>query len=353
MVNEVNKLIFNTLLDKGAVYIPEIGTIRIERTAARKMFRGRVAPYTLGVSFTTSCEAMSLVDAIISIACVSTDDAEDIVRRWLKKSTDNGRVVITDVGVIQNGVFTADQELTKVLDSGNRVVVITRNSGSKSFSWVATIIVALCLFGGIAAYFTLSDNADSKADTTITSSNNVADNTTQPDADTDTETTPIMDSVEIVSQSNIAATNDLTSNDETVVAEQTIATDDTSTHETKEVETADIVAGNNDENVESAATIAQDSTQNSSEEVIVADWRNMSVRHYVIFGSYSVPSNANAAIRKIMRKNPAAQCKIIKLGNMHAVAVYGSYSRRDCEIFKRNHRSLYRDSWIHTPKRFK
>ena len=29
MVNEVNKLIFNTLLDEGAVYIPEIGTIRI------------------------------------------------------------------------------------------------------------------------------------------------------------------------------------------------------------------------------------------------------------------------------------------------------------------------------------
>ena len=54
-----------------------------------------------------------------------------------------------------------------------------------------------------------------------------------------------------------------------------------------------------------------------------------------------------------MRKNPAAQCKIIKLGNMHAVAVYGSYSRRDCEIFKRNHRSLYRNAWIHTPKRFK
>lgn len=332
MVNEVNKLIFNTLLDEGAVYIPEIGTIRIVRTAARKMFRGRVAPYALSTSFSTSCEATSLVDAIISVAGVSTEDAEDIVRRWKKKSTADGRVVIVGVGVIQNNNFTADKEFTSVLERGNNVVALTRSTKSSSMSWVASIIVLISLIGGIGAYFLTQDNADNKVNTPITSSDLTANNTTE-----------ITD--------NEVITPEVTTTKEEVTTEPTAPEEVEST--TQPESTSNDVASVEEVEKPDTATVAEEPTQTAEEEAVVVDWRNMSVRHYVIFGSYSVPSNANAAIRKIMRKNPAAQCKIIKLGNMHAVAVYGSYNRRECEIFKRNHRSLYRDSWIYTPKRFK
>jgi hypothetical protein len=54
-----------------------------------------------------------------------------------------------------------------------------------------------------------------------------------------------------------------------------------------------------------------------------------------------------------MRRNPEAQCKVIRLGGMHAVAVFGSYSRAECEKFKRQYRALYKDAWVHTPKRYK
>jgi hypothetical protein len=85
----------------------------------------------------------------------------------------------------------------------------------------------------------------------------------------------------------------------------------------------------------------------------VADWRNEDVHHYVIFGSYSTLNNANVAVRQISRKNPEAQCKVMPLGKMYAVAVYGSKNRKDCEAFKRANRKYYKNAWIHTPKQFR
>ena len=52
MVNEVNKLILNTLVEQGAVYIPNVGTLSICRTASRKRGNKIIAP-SYSVTFTT------------------------------------------------------------------------------------------------------------------------------------------------------------------------------------------------------------------------------------------------------------------------------------------------------------
>lgn len=352
MVNEVNKLIFNTLLDAGAIYIPELGTICISHTTARKMFRGRVASPTYSTSFTTACAAASLTDAISSAANVDMADAEDIARRWLKKSSTDGRVVIEGVGIISNGSFVADKEFIATLEQTNKVITLSKGKSSNAFAWVASIIVLLCLCGGVGAYLIYGDNSNKTVENSdLVAANNTSE-TTLTEAIANTETTNTASDVEapadtetdtLISESSNSETTDtaetaIKPNDEEVTAENANAAPELVSEEESAEEPV----------VEDATSIDTDASEAS-----ITDWRYASVRHYVIYGSYSVPSNANNAIRKIMRKNPAAQCKIIKLGNMHAVAVYGSYSRRDCEIFKRNHRSLYRNAWIHTPKRFK
>ena len=353
MVNEVNKLIFNTLLDAGAIYIPELGTICISHTTARKMFRGRVASPTYSTSFTTACAAASLTDAISSAANVDMADAEDIARRWLKKSSTDGRVVIEGVGIISNGSFVADKEFIATLEQTNKVITLTKGKSSNAFAWVASIIVLLCLCGGVGAYLIYGNNsnnavensdlvaANNTSETTLTEA--IANTETTNSAASDVEAPADTEADTLISESSNSETTDtaetaIKPNDEEVTAENVNAAPQTAIEEESAEE-----------------PVAEDATSidNDASEASITDWRYASVRHYVIYGSYSVPSNANNAIRKIMRKNPAAQCKIIKLGNMHAVAVYGSYSRRDCEIFKRNHRSLYRNAWIHTPKRFK
>lgn len=351
MVNEVNKLIFNTLLDAGAIYIPELGTICISHTTARKMFRGRVASPTYSTSFTTACAAASLTDAISSVANVDMADAEDIARRWLKKSSTDGRVVIEGVGIISNGSFVADKEFIDTLEQTNKVITLSKGKSSNAFAWVASIIVLLCLCGGVGAYLIYGDNSNKTVENSdLVAANNTSEATLN-EAIANTETTNSAASdVEAPADTEADTLISESSNSETaVIAETAIKPNDEEV--TAENDAPELVS----EEESAEEPVAEDATSidNDASEASITDWRYASVRHYVIYGSYSVPSNANNAIRKIMRKNPAAQCKIIKLGNMHAVAVYGSYSRRDCEIFKRNHRSLYRNAWIHTPKRFK
>ena len=64
-------------------------------------------------------------------------DAEDIARRWLKKSSTDGRVVIEGVGIISNGSFVADKEFIATLEQTNKVITLTKGKSSNAFAWVA------------------------------------------------------------------------------------------------------------------------------------------------------------------------------------------------------------------------
>lgn len=322
MVNEVNKLIFNTLVEHGAVCIPNVGTLAIYRISSR-IKSGRVDAPTYNVAFTTNCASLSINTIIASKALVSQEVADDIVNRWLKKAMVDGTLSIEGVGKICNGVYTPDNELITMLNSNNQSVVIGRK---KARAWlIALSIIVLCAVAGTAVYIYI--NRTDNANRVVIDEQHSHQDIIPATPETTVDNQEIVDAVDV---------------DETA--------DSLPTNQTQEVTPMP------EPTVESASEVDEvitPSEESPAAQVIVNDWRHTAVRHYVIFGSYSNMTNANNAVRKILRRNPAAQCKIIPLGTMHAVAVYGSYSRSDCERFKRQYRSLYKDSWIHTPKRFR
>ncbi|MBO5717577.1 MAG: SPOR domain-containing protein [Alistipes sp.] len=317
MVNEVNKLIFNTLVEGGAVYIADRGTLSVERTPSRAMRRGRVVSPSYQLTFTTECRAESLASIIASFSGVSAEDGEDIARRWLDKVTKDDRVVIEGVGTIQNGSFTADKSLAEALALSSKTLTLTRTKSSRRWPWVV-LVLALILGLVAAAYVLYGDKLISRDIVTKTPEIEAvkADVTTEQSASADTTAVAI---------SEVQTTEP---------APQTEAILEVVT----EAEVAD------------APKVEAEVTQTLVDQ---SDWRTQPVHHYVIFGSYSNTTNANNAVRKIMRRNPEAQCKVIRLGGMHAVAVFGSYSRAECDQFKRQYRALYKDAWVHTPKRYK
>ena len=77
------------------------------------------------------------------------------------------------------------------------------------------------------------------------------------------------------------------------------------------------------------------------------------IRHWVVVGSYSTRDNAERAVEDILSKRKAECCDILTLGKMFAVAVYGSVDKVECERFVRDNRHEFKQSWVHTPKRFK
>ena len=294
MVNEVNKLILNTLVEQGAVYIPNIGTLSIYRTASRKRGSKLSAP-SYSVTFTTECKATSLSSVIMLVANIDEFSADDIVERWHKK-------------------------LSKDASSGKRL-------------WLIPLIIVAFIALGLNLYLIFTDREPAKQET-ITA---------------DTSTNTLVTENTIIEDQSIA-TDTTTEEAPTEPVEPAAEVADT-TESITAVEEAPIVEEAAPAEVETTPAQQIDEQQPKQTPTEITDWRQLGARHYVIYGSYSNTTNANTAIRKILRRNPAAQCQIIRIGSLHGVAVYGSYNRKDCEVFKRQHRSLYKDAWIHSPRR--
>lgn len=302
MVNEVNKLIFNTLVEQGAIYIPNLGTLSIHSTPSHK--RGnRVVPPAHSVVYTTECKATSLSNVIMTIANIDETSADDIVARWHKKINDNGRVAIDGVGTIANGYFSPDSNLIAKLNAHNEPIYLNGKVRSSRKWWLIPLIVLSLVALGLNLYLLFSrDKIEPIA----------------PVANTSTES---------------LVTKNTTSENQQI----------------SEEDIANIEAIN----AEPASEITEQKVEQEVEqtEAKITDWREHDKRHYVIFGSYSTMANANTAIKKIERNNPAAQCKVIRIGTMFGIAVFGSDNHDECNAFKRNNRTVYKDAWIHTPKR--
>lgn len=315
MVNEVNKLIFNTLVESGAIYIPDVGTLAIERTPAAKS-RSRVAWPTLAVAFSSERDGESLANVIATAASISADEADDIVHRWLAKVSSDGKVVIEGVGIIQNNSFSPDTKLTDSLASTRRYIQLTKAKKGSRLPWIIFAVLLLCAacVGAYLYYISCIKSADASIPETTPEQPAPELLIEEPDS----VAVPVIDEPEVIEE-------DVVSEIETVI------------EDTEVVEPA-------------PEEVTTEPEQNTTS---VADWRNEDVYHYVIFGSYSTLNNANVAVRQISRKNPEAQCKVMPLGKMYAVAVYGSKNRKDCEAFKRANRKYYKNAWIHTPKQFR
>lgn len=333
MVNEVNKLILNTLVEQGAVYITNIGTLSIYRTASRKRGSKIVAP-SYSITYTTECKATSLSSVIMSVANVDEPSADDIVERWHKKLNADGRVVIEGVGTIANGYFSPDSEFIAKLNRYNEPIRLNGNTGNNKRLWLIPLMVVAIVALGLNLYLVFT-NREPKAQTTLVAETST--NTLAPENIT-TENKEVSED----SKTTEVSTDEITS--EPVIEQEEAATQATATALAEEpVESEEIKEPVEEQKIEEPKV--------EQPVVEITDWRQLGARHYVIFGSYSNTTNANTAIRKILRRNPAAQCQIIRIGSLHGVAVYGSYNRKDCEVFKRQHRSLYKDAWIHSPRR--
>lgn len=297
MVNEVNKLIFNSLLEYRTISIPGVGTLRITYSPSRRARKGVVLSPSYNVAYSDNYEGCSLVNILSSVAKIEAPEAEDIIRRWREKSLIDNSLRIDGVGLLRSGVFTCDEELLAMLNRDNRVVLPTKSRRS-ALVWVvpmAIIVIAIAslvyLYPSISDIFRI-DNQGSEQQI-IADNNQVV------------EDAPVTDS-EIVEE---------------------------------EATTVESI-----EDSTSEEPMTQQVTENN------LSWVDQSVRHYVIYGSYSNMQNANSAIRKILRKNPNAECKILPLGRLYAVAVFGSNEIEECNNFKKRNRTLYKDAWVHTPK---
>ena len=68
MVGEVNKIIYNMLISGRGVYLPEVGSLFIERQGARRISKDKLLSPRNVVTYSTQEQAPSLVSEIVNVA---------------------------------------------------------------------------------------------------------------------------------------------------------------------------------------------------------------------------------------------------------------------------------------------
>lgn len=288
MIEEVNKIIYNMLISGRGVFLPEIGTLYIERQAARKLADGRLLSPRNTVVFAEGVQAPSLVDEIVSIAGCGVEQAQDIYERWKTKTLAEGVLTIGGIGVLKGKSFSTDKTFHSAINPQGVKTLVVRKKSSNTWLYVVSA-VAVVVALGFLAYLMWGDKFMGKQSA------------------------------------------------EKVVVEQI------ATPEAPAVENAE-------QGVESAAEPNAVPNAEQAQPAQVAP-QSSEYAYYVVMGIFSTPENAERAVQQVQAKIKDVECKVLPFkGGKHMVTIFGSDSVADCNAFARSYRDVYPDLWVYNKK---
>ena len=302
MVNELNKLIYSSLLRYGAVYIPNVGTLYLSRVPASKVSRCSISSPSISLQFSSKAlaSATSIVDTIAFVAQIENGQASDIFNRWLEKVRTEDEITIDGVCVIRGKSIMEAKNFRAQLNALTcETVHLKRRSNVLRNISIATLLTLIVLGAAYLLY--------------------------------------INDIIKLNSPSNELETSpvDIVTDSANIVADNIDISDECDT-------------------IELELDTSESQEQGSVTDISATDWRlRDDICHWVVVGSYSTKENANRAISDLERKNPGLSFTSYALGSMIAVAAYGSNTYEECKEFKDAHIDLFPQAWVHTPRRYK
>lgn len=150
MIEEVNKIIYNMLISGRGVFLPEVGTLYIERQAARKLADGRLLSPRNTVVFAEGTQAPSLVDEIVSIAGCGVEQAQDIYERWKAKTLAEGVLTIGGIGVLKGKSFSTDKTFHSAINPQGVKTLVVRKKSSNAWIYVVSAVAIVVALGFLA-----------------------------------------------------------------------------------------------------------------------------------------------------------------------------------------------------------
>lgn len=311
MIREVDKIIANLLIAEGAVLIPEVGSLRVVRHAAKSRVSRRAEPPYRTVEFTTQAgNATSLVNAIARAAGCPEEQAREIFSRWMKQVSHKGQLSISGVGQLKEQNFTPDPAFDRLLNPRNQEPVAKLGHSGHGRLWALVTVAVICGIGVCGwLYF---DRVELDSETPITV---VVPGMPMP-----------IDSVDTVSTMA-----------QTAVAE-------TATPQTSMVSSP---AGNSAPEAAKVADAGSRSNTMAQPVDPMEPQRLVSGRTYVVLGVYSTLENARRAVQEVKRQDPTFQASIYLYGPKFMISGYASDRPEEATAFMRRYLAAYPDIWTY------
>ena len=299
MVGEVNKIIYNMLVSGRGVYLPDVGSLYIERQAARKISADKLLSPRNVVAFQSGEQAPSLVNEIVAVAGCSVEQAADIYQRWSVKTREGSNIKIGGVGILNHKSFVMESEFASAINpKGVKTIVIRRRSNTWLYAICAVcVLVAL----GFCGYMMFGGKQTIDA----------------------MRIEPIAKVVEQPAATDAVAQG--------VEDETTTPTDSTNS------------AGGN------AVASTNASTQPAQPAETVTN-SGADYEYYVVMGIFSTEENAQRAIAQAESRIKDVSCKVLPFKDKFMVTLFGSDKIGDCNAFANSYRDIYADLWVYKKK---
>ena len=304
MVGEVNKIIYNMLVSGRGVYLPDVGSLYIERQAARKISADKLLSPRNVVAFQSGEQAPSLVNEIVAVAGCSVEQAADIYQRWSAKTREGSNIKIGGVGVLNHKSFVMESEFASAINpKGVKTIVIRRRSNTWLYAICAVcVLVAL----GFCGYIMFGGEQTIDA----------------------MRIKPIAKVVEQPSD------------------EQSATTDAVAQGADGETATATNSTNGSSGNIATSTNTSTQPTQPAETKVN----NGTNYEYYVVMGIFSTEENAQRAVAQAESQIKDVSCKVLPFKDKFMVTLFGSDKIGDCNSFANSYRDIYADLWVYKKK---
>lgn len=290
MVMEVNRLVGDLLAGGERLLLPDVGSLKPVTRPAYRISKKEVMPPLRTVEFSTEERGLSLVDRIAVAAACTQEESEEVYRRWLGHTHEEGVLTIEGVGVLKQHHFKVDEAFDKRLNPAGRKPMPVRRR-RKGMDWMVLVgILAILVAGGIAWYgYQLMQQKPTAKVQPVESSY------TKPD------TMSVAQPIDAVAEVATPAT---------------------------------------------PATPAPSAQLQPSNEV----QRMTSGARYVVLGVFSTEENARRAVAESAVGTDPLRCSIYYFGQKWMVSPFVSESAAEANDFRKAHAAVHPDLWVYQAK---
>ena len=345
MTEQVAKLVGNLLAGGEAVCLPGVGTLHVERQAARRVDRRHVEPPCRTVQFSSQERGTSLVDEIARVLRVDgvkpenpLPEAQKVYDRWLAQVREGDTLTIVGVGVLRFKHFRLDAAFDFRLNpQGHEPVRVQAPRRFDAVLWVG--IAAIVCVTGFTAWWWLGERGQ-RQELYVAA-------TERPEPVPAVGEVPsAADSISGVAAATAGVASDAGSERTIAVAPNGGAgTGSSAVAGGAEPAVRTTTAGSTAGSATDSAAKTAGRPDPGAEPVAM-----VSGRHYVVLGVFSSEANARRAAQNAASKEVAITCGVYRFGAKFMVSPFESDDPEACRLFIRAHEERFSDMWTYTAR---
>lgn len=318
MVAAVNRLVGELLAGSGEVFLPGIGSLYVERRAARRISKRSIEPPCRVVSFTSEQRGESLVDEIARAAQCDAAKAQEIYDRWIVRVQEPDMLTVEGVGVLKFKSFIPDTAFDRRINPQGHKPVRVQASRVDWVLWVGICAIVFVIASPAVIWW-----MDYRGLRPAVSEEQIS------------ETVSVTMTPAVAQTDGFDLTDSLTQAraDANVGAEPA----------PQPVEQAEPESVPAPVSAKVAETAAPHSSGSAPAEMV-------SGLRYVVLGVFSTVENAARAVGDAAKKDAAMRCGVYRFGAKFMVSPFQSADAEACTQFIRQSAAAFPGMWTYTAK---